>query len=60
MISEDLHHALEIPLEERTKIKPFYYNFKIDQYNPKAKYMIKAKVRGAGGTDSNGNFTFNL
>ena len=22
--------------------------------------MIKAEVRGAGGTDSNGNFTFNL
>ncbi|WP_407517767.1 beta-N-acetylhexosaminidase [Elizabethkingia anophelis] len=60
VISEDLHHALADIFRGTNKIKPFYYNFKIDQYNPKAKYMIKAKVRGAGGTDSNGNFTFNL
>ncbi|AQW90346.1 beta-N-acetylhexosaminidase [Elizabethkingia anophelis] len=60
VISEDLHHALADTFRGTNKIKPFYYNFKIDQYNPKAKYMIKAKVRGAGGTDSNGNFTFNL
>lgn len=60
VISEDLHHALADTFRGTNKIKPFYYNFKIDQYNPKAKYMIKAEVRGAGGTDSNGNFTFNL
>lgn len=60
VISEDLHHALADIFRGTNKIKPFYYNFKIDQYNPKAKYMVKAKVRGAGGTDSNGNFTFNL
>ncbi|CDN74707.1 beta-N-acetylhexosaminidase [Elizabethkingia anophelis] len=60
VISEDLHRALADTFRGTNKIKPFYYNFKIDQYNPKAKYMIKAKVRGAGGTDSNGNFTFNL
>ncbi|MCT4317640.1 beta-N-acetylhexosaminidase [Elizabethkingia anophelis] len=60
VISEDLHHALADTFRGTNKIKPFYYNFKIDQYNPKAKYMVKAKVRGAGGTDSNGNFTFNL
>ncbi|ATC37047.1 beta-N-acetylhexosaminidase [Elizabethkingia anophelis] len=60
VISEDLHHALADIFRGTNKIKPFYYNFKIDQYNPKAKYIVKAKVRGAGGTDSNGNFTFNL
>ncbi|HAY3536617.1 TPA: beta-N-acetylhexosaminidase [Elizabethkingia anophelis] len=60
VISEDLHHALADIFRGTNKIKPFYYNFKIDQYNPKAKYMVKGKVRGAGGTDSNGNFTFNL
>ncbi|HFI4797269.1 TPA: beta-N-acetylhexosaminidase [Elizabethkingia anophelis] len=60
VISEDLHHALADTFRGTNKIKLFYYNFKIDQYNPKAKYMVKAKVRGAGGTDSNGNFTFNL
>ncbi|WP_278552776.1 beta-N-acetylhexosaminidase [Elizabethkingia bruuniana] len=60
VISEDLHHSLADTFRGTNKIKPFYYNFKVDRYNPKAKYTVKAKVRGAGGTDSNGNFTFNL
>jgi len=60
LISEDLHHALADDFRGTNKIKPFYYNFEIDKYNPKATYRIKAKIRGAGGTDSKGNVTFNL
>jgi hexosaminidase len=48
VISEDLHHSLADTFRGTNKIKPFYYNFKVDRYNPKAKYMVKAKVRGAG------------
>ncbi|MDE5543154.1 beta-N-acetylhexosaminidase [Elizabethkingia meningoseptica] len=60
IISEDLHHALADTFRGTNKIKPFYYNLKVAHYNPNAKYTVRAKVRGAGGTDSKGNFTFNL
>ncbi|OPC32260.1 beta-N-acetylglucosaminidase [Elizabethkingia meningoseptica] len=60
IISEDLHHALADTFRGTNKIKPFYYNLKVAHYNPNAKYTVLAKVRGAGGTDSKGNFTFNL
>lgn len=60
IISEDLHHALADTFRGTNKIKPFYYNLKVEHYNPNAKYTVRAKVRGAGGTDSKGNFTFNL
>ncbi|MGE8292735.1 MAG: hypothetical protein ACN6ON_13690, partial [Sphingobacterium sp.] len=52
--------ALADKFRGTNKIKPFYYNFTVRDYNPNAKYEIKARVRGAGGVDSKGNFTFNL
>lgn len=60
IIDEDGHHALADKFRGTNKIKPFYYNFTVKDYNPNAKYEIKARVRGAGGVDSKGNFTFNL
>ena len=60
IIDEDGHHALADKFRGTNKIKPFYYNFTVRDYNPNAKYEIKARVRGAGGVDSRGNFTFNL
>lgn len=60
VVDEDGHHSLADKFRGTNKIKPFYYNFSIKNYNPKAKYEIKARVRGAGGIDSRGNFTFNL
>lgn len=60
VVDEDEHHSLADKFRGTNKIKPFYYNFSIKNYNPKAKYEIKARVRGVGGIDSRGNFTFNL
>ncbi|MFU1859038.1 beta-N-acetylhexosaminidase [Sphingobacterium sp. NGMCC 1.201703] len=60
IIDEDGHHALADKFRGTNKVKPFYYNFTVKDYNPNAKYEIKARVRGAGGVDSKGNFTFNL
>lgn len=60
VIDEDGHHALADKFRGTNKVKPFYYNFTVKDYNPNAKYEIKARVRGAGGVDSKGNFTFNL
>lgn len=60
VISADKHHALADDFRGTNKIKPFFYNFTVDGYNPSAVYEIKARVRGAGGTNSMGNFTFNL
>ncbi len=60
VISEDSHHALADAFRGTNKVKPFYYNLEVSSYNPNANYSIEAQVRGAGGTDSEGNFTFNL
>lgn len=60
IISADKHHALADKFRGTNKIKPFFFNFEVKQYNPNAKYTIRAQVRSVGGTDSNGNFTFNL
>ncbi|SZD73738.1 Beta-hexosaminidase [Candidatus Ornithobacterium hominis] len=60
IISEDLHHALADTFRGTNKVKPFYFNFDIKNYNPKATYTVQAKVRSVGGTDSFGNFTFRL
>lgn len=60
VIAVDDHHALADKFRGTNKIKPFFYNFEVKQYHPNATYTIRALVRSVGGTDSNGNFTFNL
>lgn len=60
IVEEDGHHALADKFRGTNKIKPFYYNFTVKSYDPNAKYEIRARIRGVGGVDSKGNFTFNL
>lgn len=60
VIGTDSHHALADTFRGTSKIKPYFYNFKVENYNDKAKYEVRYTVRGVGGTDSNGNITFNL
>ncbi len=60
VISEDSHHSLADKFRGTNKVKPYFYNFDVKNYNPNAKYEVRAKVRGARGLDSKGNFTFNL
>lgn len=60
IVSEDRHHALADNFRGTNKIKPYLFNFKIDNYDPTAKYEIRALVRVVGGINSKGNVTFNL
>jgi len=60
IIGTDNHHALADTFRGTSKIKPYFYNFKVDNYNDKAKYEVRYTVRGVGGTNSKGNITFNL
>ncbi len=60
VISSDIHHGLADKFRGTNKTKTFQYNLTVDQYDPKATYTIVAKIKGNNGTDSYGNFTFNL
>lgn len=60
VISEDIHDGLADTFRGTHKTKTYQYNLKVDKYNPKATYIVKAEVSGKGGSDSYGNFTFNL
>lgn len=60
VISTDEHHGLADTFRGTHKTKSFLYNLKVDKYNPKATYIVRAIVKGKNGTNSNGNFTFNL
>lgn len=60
VISVDNHQGLADKFRGTNKTKTFLYNLKVDNYNPKAKYTLRAEVAGKEGTDSFGNFTFNL
>ena len=60
VISSDMHQGLADKFRGTNKTKTFQYNLAVDKYNPKATYTIVAKVKGDKGTDSYGNFTFNL
>lgn len=59
-ISEETHYGLADKFRGTNKTKTFLYALAVDNYKPDAKYTLRATVRGAGGTDSNGNLTFNL
>jgi len=60
VIGRDEHHAQADTFRGTNKIKPYFYNFKIDHYKDDATYEIRYTVRGVGGSDSKGNITFNL
>ncbi|MBF0647392.1 beta-N-acetylhexosaminidase [Dysgonomonas sp. GY75] len=60
VISEDIHQGLADKQRDTSLPKTYLYNLQVDTYNPNAKYTLRAEVAGKGGTDSYGNFTFNL
>lgn len=60
VVSVDEHEGLADEFRGTHKTKTFLYNLELDQYKPGAKYTIRAEVKGHEGTDSFGNFTFNL
>ena len=60
LISEDIHDGLADNFRGTHKPKTYQYNLQVDRYNPKAKYTVKAEIAGTNGSDSSGNFTFNL
>ena len=60
VISTDEHYGLADDYRGTYRTKTYFYALKVDNYKPTAKYSLKATVKGKGGTDSYGNFTFNL
>lgn len=60
VVSTDEHIGLADKFRGTHKTKTFLYNLTLDQYKPGVKYTLRAEVKGNGGTDSFGNFTFNL
>lgn len=60
IISADVHEGLADTFRGTNKVKTFLYHLQVDAYNPKLKYTVRAYVKGQNGTDSSGNFTFNL
>ncbi len=60
VISVDQHDGLADEYRATAKTKTFFYALQVDAYDPAARYVVRALVKGDGGTDSYGNFTFNL
>ncbi|WP_199748364.1 beta-N-acetylhexosaminidase [Pedobacter sp. KBW01] len=60
VIARDEHTGIADKFRGTHKVKSFLYHLQLDHYKPNAKYELKAEVKGIGGTDSNGNFTYNL
>ncbi|MDO5980007.1 beta-N-acetylhexosaminidase [Flavivirga spongiicola] len=60
IISTDQHEGLANKYRGTSRTKTFLYHLKVDNYNPNSKYKVRASVKGKDGTDSHGNFTFNL
>ncbi|MEG1616914.1 MAG: beta-N-acetylhexosaminidase [Bacteroidales bacterium] len=60
VISTDEHDGLADTFRGTNKTKSFLYNLEVKKYNQKSEYKVRAQVKGKNGTDSYGNFTFNL
>jgi hexosaminidase len=60
VISVDKHYGLADDFRGTHKTRTYQYYLKVDNYNAESKYTVRATVRGKNGTDSFGNFTFNL
>ncbi len=60
VIARDEHTGIADKFRGTHKVKSFLYHLQLDHYKPDAKYELKAEVKGIGGSDSNGNFTYNL
>lgn len=60
IVSTDEHAGLADEFRGTHKTKTYLYNLSLDQYKPEAKDSIRAEVKGNEGTESYGNFSFNL
>ena len=60
VISVDKHDGLADDYRATSKTKTFFYALEVASYDAAAEYVVRALVKGDGGTDSYGNFTFNL
>lgn len=60
VIAQDEHTGIADKFRGTHKVKTFLYHLELHHYDPKAKYELRAEVKGINGTDSNGNFTYNL
>lgn len=61
VIATDAHESIAdkfrgIPFKKNM----FFYNFTVNNYNPGAKYTLRAEIAGENSNDSNGNITFNM
>jgi hexosaminidase len=60
VVAQDEHIGTADKFRGTHKTKSFLYHLQLNNYNPKAKYTLRASVKGINGTDSKGNFTYNL
>jgi hexosaminidase len=60
VVAQDEHIGTADKFRGTHKVKTFLYHFQLENYNPKAKYILRASAKGIKGTDSKGNFTYNL
>ncbi|GAA4197154.1 beta-N-acetylhexosaminidase [Pedobacter jeongneungensis] len=60
VVVQDEHIGIADKFRGTHKTKSFLYHLQLNNYNPKAKYTLRASVKGINGTDSKGNFTYNL
>jgi len=60
VISSDKHDGLADTFRGTYKTKTFFYNLKVDNFKPSSIYTLRALVKGKDGSDSYGNFNFNL
>ncbi|SDD73704.1 beta-N-acetylhexosaminidase [Pedobacter soli] len=59
-VAQDEHVGIADKFRGTNKVKTFLYHLQLNRYNPKAKYELRAEVKGIKGTESYGNFTYNL
>ncbi len=60
VISSDPHPGLADDTRATSLPKTYFYDLKVDRYDPDAAYTLRAEVAGETSNDSSGNFTFNL
>jgi len=60
VVAKDEHKGIADKFRGTNRVKTFLYHLELDHYDPKAKYELRAEVKGISGTDSHGNFTYNL
>lgn len=60
VIAEDNHRGFADSNRATGSRKTYIYYLPVKNYNPSARYTLRAEVSGYNGTDSYGNVTFSL